>query len=64
MIEIAEFFFVSLAATTFDECFGLFESGVALVLVLEVVVKEARMVLEMVVNLLFSIFNGDVTNGI
>ena len=51
MIEIAEsyiVFFVSLAATTFDECFGLFESGVALVLILEVVVEEARVVLEMV----------------
>ena len=48
LIEIAEFVFGSLAATTFDECFGLFESGVALVLILEVVVKETRVVLEMV----------------
>jgi len=52
LIEIAEifvFFFVfSLVATTFDEFFGLIESGIALVLVLEVVVEEARVVLEMV----------------
>ena len=51
LIEIAEsfiVFFVSLVATTFDECLGLVESGIALVLVLEVVVEEARVVLEMV----------------
>ena len=50
LIEIAGifvFFFVSLA-DTFDEFLCLFESGVALVLVLIVVVEEAWVVLEMV----------------
>ena len=50
LIEIAGilvFFFVSLA-DTFDEFLGLFDSGIALVLVLISVVEEAWVVLEMV----------------